>query len=196
MMVRAMKAPFLRTCLAVVPVLASSACSDDESRPPPFQTSVGADNGGEVRVTDLSDEQKRQLCDDFGDHVSANVDLRQLAYAVCLPTSLLLGGVTEESCNAYLNDCIDNFVVTGNVSASLYSPAACRAGLELCDLQVVQLEGCVNVNLNLVYSILERFSCRRAGDADLQHDLDNLSTAAVCAQPTRNCLGGSDVVIY
>ncbi len=195
MMVGSMKANLVRTCLAILPLLASSACSDDDEGPPPFRTSVAENNAqAEAQAAELSDAQKRKLCDEYGAHVSANVDLNKIAYAVCLPTSLLFGGFTEESCNAYLNDCVGNFVVTGNVSAKLYDQRACIAGLDRCDLNVVELEGCVNVNLNLVYSILERLSCRRAGDADLEHEIDGLTTAAVCSQPTRTCLGDSQVI--
>lgn len=193
MMVAAMKAILLRGCLAMLPLLAAGACSDDEERkPPPFQSGVAADGP----VAELSDADKRRLCDQYGAHLGAAVDLRQIAYAFCLPTSLLAGGFSEESCDAFLKDCVDNFPVTGRVQAGLnYDERACLASIDTCDVSVVELEGCVNVNLGLVYDILERLSCRRAGDEGLRSEIDSLNVGSVCAQPNRAC-GSFGETIY
>ena len=80
---------------------------------------------------------------------------------MCLPTSLIFGLGSEESCESYLNDCVRDFPVTGQVSAQLANRAECISSLDTCDTSVVQLEGCVNFNLDLVYDILNRLSCRR-----------------------------------
>ncbi|MFT3922924.1 MAG: hypothetical protein QM778_10350 [Myxococcales bacterium] len=141
-------------------VLAAAACGDDDRDPPPYKSGVKSD----APVSELSTEDKHKICETYGAHVDAYLDLNQVARAVCLPTSLLLGGTTEQSCEAYLADCTENFIVTGNVSARVQNEAACVASLNTCESSVVELEGCVNVNLNFVYDILDRLSCRRAGD--------------------------------
>jgi|GEM_PF-5178882 len=179
-----MKTTFPHACLFGVLALASACGGDDTRDPPPYESGVKSD----APVSELSTEDKRKICETYGAHIDAHLDLNMIARAVCLPTSLLLGGTTEQSCEEYLNDCTKNFLVTGNVDARVHDEAACIASLDTCATSVVDLEGCVNVNLDFVYDILNRLSCRRAGDesvmSEARHDQQ---AASVCSQKDQTC---------
>jgi hypothetical protein len=180
-----MKTSLIPACLAGLLVL-SAACSDDERDPPPFRS--GVDASEDTRVSELTTEQKSQICDQYGQHVDAYLDINQVARAVCLPTSLIFGFGSEESCEDFLNDCVRDFPVTGQVSAQLANRTQCIASLDTCDTSVVQLEGCVNFNLDLVYDILNRLSCRRANDSSVMNEaVADQQAASVCAQRDNTC---------
>jgi hypothetical protein len=182
-MVGPMKTPFASLCLVSL-VFSAAACGDDDERdPPPFSSGVQS----EAPVSELTPTEKRQICDQYGAHVQANVDLRQVAYAVCLPSSLLFGGTSEQSCEQFLNDCASNFLVEGQLRARVNDVQGCLADLDQCQASVAELEGCVNLNLDLVYNILERLSCRRAGDRALMNEARDFQVGQVCSAPNRVC---------
>jgi len=182
-MVRPMKNTFAHSCLLGL-LVSSVACSDDEREPPPYQSGVTSD----APVSQLSDAQKHQICERYGAHVNAYLDINEIARAVCLPTSLLLGGNSAESCEQFLSDCTDNFIVSGKVNASVNDQAACVSSLNTCQTSVVELEGCVNFNLELLYDILDRLSCRRFNDDEAKEEArKNQQAASVCAQKNMAC---------
>ncbi len=182
-MVRPMKNVLAHSCL--IGLLASTvACGDEERNPPPYQSGVTSD----APVAELSDAQKRQICERYGAHVNAYLDINQIARAVCLPTSLLLGGNSAESCEQFLAECTDNFLVTGKLNATINDEAACVSSLDTCETSVVDLEGCVNFNLELVYDILDRLSCRRFNDDEAKEEArKNQQAASVCSQKHTAC---------
>jgi hypothetical protein len=164
--------------------LAFTACGGDGRDPPPYQSGVESD----APVSQLSSTQKQQICQSYGAYVKANVNLKQLATAICLPSSLLTVGLTgsEEDCEKFLDDCSQH-LLSGDLQARVDDPQACLASLDRCDAQVAELEGCVNVNLSFPLEILERLSCRHAGQQDAIDAARDVDTASVCAQPDQTC---------
>lgn len=178
-----MKTALTHSCLVGLLVL-SAACDDDERDPPPFRSGVES----QAPVSELTTEQKRQICEQYGAHVNAYVDLDRISRAICLPASLLASLGNEQSCESFLANCMENPPISGLINAQVQNTAACVASLQTCDRSVVELEGCVNFNVDFVYDILSRLSCRRASDNGVMSEArrDQQATS-VCAQRDNTC---------
>jgi hypothetical protein len=177
-------------CLLGLPLLGCD--DDDERRPPPYVSGVES----EAPVSQLDDSDKREICQSYSGYVDAYVDFEQLAYAVCLPTSIFAARNAED-CEAYLHDCVETFPQPVTIRASLNDQQRCFENLDRCDLTVGDLGGCVNVNLGFVINILENFSCRAADDAEQRRAADDLmQTANVCGAANAACRDFADVTVY
>jgi hypothetical protein len=171
-------AVLLLTCLA--------GCGDDEEGDRPrYRSNVSVDT--DTGVSDLNEDDRAQVCASLNGFVNAQVDFGLVARAACLPGSILLSG-DQDDCEARLGDCIDSFPDPISVTARFDDEQACVTGLSVCDdITVAQLEGCVNVNLDFVYSIIDSLSCGGLSDAersDAQMAMDALS---VCSNVDAAC---------
>jgi hypothetical protein len=177
-------------CLVSLFTLGAVACGDDKRDPPPYESGVKSD----APVSQLDDQQKQQICSRYGAYVEANVDLRQVATALCLPSSLLAVGLTgsEADCERFLEDCTNNLLGNTSVHAQIGNDQACLNDLSHCNSSVADLELCVNANLRFPLEILERLSCRHAGSSDALDTAHDLDTANVCASSNRACAGFSE----
>lgn len=177
------------SCLSVL------ACrDDDDKRPPPYESGVTSSN---APVADLSDNDKKQLCQSYGAHVSSSVGLDLLAQAVCLPQAILLGG-SPEGCQKRLDACVADVPPPVQLDVSVDDVHVCTDTLAQCDLNVAQLEGCINVRLDWVYDLVRSLSCAGANNDDTQRRAKQMQGVAVCAAGSAGCdkFISSDPVLF
>jgi hypothetical protein len=196
-MVRAMEKRLLASCFTCVLALVAVGCDDDDQRSAPaYQSGVDAD----APVAQLDDEEKRQICRSYSGYVDAYVGFDQLAYTACLPLSIVFGGGSRESCEAFLADCMESSrtpLVSVQASGQGLDEEVCFDNLEQCNASVAELEGCVNVNLGFFINILENFSCRSAEDRNRVDEVERLmDTAMVCSTAGSSCGGFADVEVF
>jgi hypothetical protein len=138
-------------------------------------------------VSTLDEGDKRRLCTSLDAHVQANVGFDAIAYAACLPAAIVLGG-DQKGCEARLADCMDDFPDPVVVDAHLQDESVCFRDLDQCKATVSALETCVNVNLDLVFDILDNWSCAGANNAaDRKAATNAMDTANVCADLNAAC---------
>lgn len=195
-MVGAMEKRLPASCFSCLLALAAVGCDDDDQRSAPAYQS-GVDAG--APVSQLGDEQKRQICRSYSGYVDAYVGFDQIAYTACLPLSIVFGGGTRESCEAFLDECMSSQapLVTVQASGQALDEEVCFDNLDQCNASVAELEGCVNVNLGFFINILENFSCRSAEDRNRVDEVERLmDTAMVCSTAGRSCGGFADVEVF
>lgn len=176
-------------CWGVLCACLLSACDDDDR--PRYVSGVDQD----APVSDLDDEDLREICSSFDGYVNAYVDVQTLATLVCLPAAIV-GNLSSELCDASLRACIDTFKLSPpvQVSARAQSDQVCFENLQQCEATVGQLEGCVNVNVDLALNILDRLSCNRAGDAAYRDMVQPMADLVnVCADVNDACNTFSNV---
>lgn len=170
-----------RVGLSLLGACALSACSESE-RP---RYSSGVDQG--VPVSSLDDSDLREICSSFDGYVNTYVDLDAVAYVACLPLAIITS-LDDETCQNNLNNCMQLFPRPIQVSARAQNEQMCFDTLRECEASVAQLEGCVNVNVDLALNILDRLSCNRANDPayrEMVRPMANLVN--VCADVNNAC---------
>lgn len=173
----------LRLGLLVLLSLVAQACSDDDDEgPPPFTSGVSST----APVSDLSDDDKVRICQSYGAHVSASVGFDLIAQAVCLPQAILLGG-TPEGCQQRLDDCTANVPPPVQIDLQVNDTHVCTEKLETCNLSVADLEGCINVRFDWVYSLVRSISCAGADNADTRSRAEQMRGVGVCAAGRAGC---------
>jgi hypothetical protein len=169
--------------LALLSLLALGCSDDDEGTPPPFRSGVDAG----APVSDLSTQQKTQLCQSYGAHVSGRVGYDLLAEAVCLPQAILLGG-SPEGCRERLAACTADIPPPLQINLQVSDTHVCEQSLAQCQLSSAQLEGCINLRLDWVYALLDTLSCRGASDPDTQSLAEQMMRGVgVCAAGSAGC---------
>ena len=158
-----------------------AGCGDDEEGDRPrYRSNVMVDTN--TNVSDLDDDDRRRVCASLDAHVDANVDFGVVAYAACLPESILLAGDQDE-CEARLAECMNHFPEPVSIAARFDNETVCLSGLSACDgISVANLDACVNVNLDILYGIFDSLSCGGLSDAernDARHAMDTLNVCAV-----------------
>lgn len=163
---------------------------DDDDRRRPYESGV---DGGTAPVADLSDDELRQICSSFDGYVNTYVDLSTVAYAACLPLSIV-SSLDSETCEYNLDQCVQRFPKPVTVVARSQSDEVCFDNLKDCQATVAQLEGCVNVNVNVVLDILENISCLRAADPEYREMVRPMTElTTVCADINAACNQFADV---
>jgi hypothetical protein len=159
------------------------ACDDDDERP-----RYRADVEVEVSspVSSLGERDRERICRSFDAYVDTYVSFDEVAYITCLPAAIVLGG-DERGCEQLLDDCMENFPEPVAVQARLRDSEICYASLDDCRASVEELEGCINVNLDLALDIVD-WSCSGAEDDDLREQAARAQdTAQVCADVDAPC---------
>ena len=171
--------------LALLSLLALGCSDDDEGNPPPFRS--GVDGGTSAPVSGLSTQQKTQLCQSYGAHVSGRVGYDLLAEAVCLPQAILLGG-SPEGCRQRLAACTADVPPPIQIDVQVSDTHVCEQSLAQCQLSSAQLEGCINLRLDFVYALLDTLSCRGASNPDTQSRAEQMMRGVgVCAAGAAGC---------
>jgi hypothetical protein len=171
------------------------ACGEDNGKTPVYTADVDA--GADASVATLDDSQRQQLCASRSAFLQTNVNADVVVDALCLASAIIVGGTPEE-CNATYTRCRDNrgtglgvgldISLTGNDgSPSNLSTVACAQDLADCQASVRDLEACVNVNTDIVYTILDTLSCRSAGNPDTTQEAQRLKGAGVCTKVGTSC---------
>lgn len=159
-----MKALFLVTCLATLPLL---ACGDDDETRAPYQSGVQ----GTAPVSSLNDDDLARLCRSYDAHVDVNLGFDAVATVLCLPQALLFGG-DREGCQQRMAECTADLPPPVTARVRVTDERQCVANLRQCNQTVASLEGCINVNLTSVYRLIDSLTCGdvntpRAAMADL-----------------------------
>jgi hypothetical protein len=166
-----------------------TGCGDDDDGGAARTVYVSGVNppSSTTTVSTLGDGDKRRLCTSLDAHVQANVGFDALAYAACLPAAIVLGG-DEKGCEAQLAECMDRFPEPIAIDAHLQDESVCFRDLGQCRATVAALEACVNVNLDVIFDILDNWSCAGAGDeAGRKAATNAMDTADVCADLNAAC---------
>lgn len=176
-------------------LLMVAGCGDDEEGDRPrYRSEVNVDS--DTNVSDLDDDDRRQVCASLNGFVDTQVDFGIVSYALCLPAAILLSG-DQDNCEAELARCMDSFVDPIAVSARFDNESVCLAGLATCDdITVADLEGCVNLNLDFAYEILDRLSCGGLSDAERDDARVVMDTVSVCADVNAACDDFANVTVY
>lgn len=155
-------------------------CGDSDS-----SGTFSSDINKDAEADQLSDDQKRQFCGTLDTHVSVTVGFDEIARIACLPAALLTA-TSRQACEELLDSCSRG--TSGITVTSSERVEKCYDNLEMCQEDVGMLESCVNVNVAAVRTVLERFTCARFGDDNLERDLDRvMDTAAACGQTSAAC---------
>lgn len=155
-------------------------CGDGESSPS-FSSGVNSN----AEADQLDDEEKRQFCGTLDTHVSVTVGFDEIARIACLPAALLTA-TSRQACEELLDSCSRG--TSGITVSSSERMEKCYDSLAMCQEDVGTLESCVNVNVAAVRTVLERFTCARFGDDNLERDLERvMDTAAACGQTSASC---------
>jgi hypothetical protein len=163
-----------------------AGCGDDEEGDRPrYRSNVTVDTN--TGVSDLDADDRRRVCASLDAHVDANVDFGVVAYAVCLPESILFAG-DEAECEARVAQCMNRFPEPVSIAARFGDETVCVSNLSACDdITVAQLDTCVNVNLDILYGIFDSLSCGGLSDAERNDAQAAMDTLNVCANVNAAC---------
>jgi hypothetical protein len=159
------------------------ACDDDER--PRYRADIEVDVSSPV--SSLGERDRERICRSFDAYVDTYVSFDEIAYIACLPGAIVLGG-DERGCEQMLDTCMERFPEPVTVQARLRDTEICYASLDDCRASVDELEGCINVNLDLALDIADNWSCSGADDDDLRAQAARArETAEVCADIDAAC---------
>jgi hypothetical protein len=163
-----------------------SGCGDDEEGDRPrYRSDVTVST--DTDVSDLDDDERQRVCASLDAHVNANVDFGVVAYAACLPESILFAA-DEDDCEQRLADCMDAFPEPVVIAARFEDETVCVSSLRACDdISVADLDACVNVNLQIVYDIFDRLSCGGLSEAERDDAQAAMDTLNVCGSASAAC---------
>lgn len=158
-------------------------CGDsDESRP-----RYDSGQSGDTNVSMLDDTQRMQLCESYDAYVNTYVSLDAVAYLACLPAAIWTT-TTTEACNASLQNCLSLFPRPIQVSARAESREMCEGTLNQCQASVAQLEGCINVNIDVALQVYDQWSCDRVNDPEVRDmAAPNGGLVSVCSDIDSAC---------
>ena len=181
-MKRSTLVPFV-ACALTCSLLAACGDDDDGNARAPYVSGVT----GTVMVSGLDENDLNRICTSLDAYVETEINFDQVAYVSCLPAAIVLGG-TQKGCNEQLDSCMALFPKPITVEAQLRDQEVCFSDLRRCQATVSSLEGCLNVNLDLAFQILDSWSCNRAGEQDLQKAAARaMNTASACADIDASC---------
>lgn len=169
----------------LVLALVMVGCGDDEDgERPRYRSDVSVST--DTSVSDLGDEDLRRICASLDAHVTAHIDLDLVAYLACLPGAILTRD--RNQCEAELDQCMAAFPEPIAIHARFRDPALCVSSLRGCGAATVaDLDGCVNLNLGIVYDLLDRLSCGGVSDAEAQRAARDATAINVCADVNAAC---------
>jgi hypothetical protein len=169
----------MKASLALLPIavaLPLLACGHDDETRSPYTSGVQATGP----VSTLDDSDLTKLCRSYDSHVDVNLGFDVVATAACLPSAILLG-ITYEGCQQRMAECKRNLPPPVTASLRVTDERACVANLRQCDQSVASLEGCINVNLDSVYRLIDSLTC---GDVNTPRAaMANLVSACANASP-------------
>jgi hypothetical protein len=163
-----------------------TGCGDDEDGDRPrYRSNVTVSS--DTDVSGLDNDDRERVCASLYAHVDANVDFGVVAYAACLPESILLAG-NQGECEARLSECMNHFPEPVTIAARFENPTVCVSNLRACDgVSVADLDACVNVNLDILYDIFDSLSCGGLSDAERNDAQAAMDTLNVCAVASAAC---------
>lgn len=172
--------------LLVLTILVGCGDDDDDGRPR-YRSDVTVST--DTNVADLDDEGRQRVCASLDAHVNAHVDFDVVARAACLPAAILFSG-DQDDCERELEECVADFPDPITIAARFDDETVCVSNLRACDdIRVADLDACVNVNLDIIYDIIDRLSCGGLSDAERNDAQATMDTLNVCANVSAACSG-------
>lgn len=176
--------------LALSTCLLGLACGHDDSG-----STYNSGLPSTTTAATLSTDDKQQFCRTLDQHVNATVGFQEIARLLCLPSALLSGG-SKADCEKFLDSCAAKAPAPITVDVRNTHEQACFNSLTSCEATVGTLEGCINVNVAAVRSVLETISCARVGDTAAANEVTSvMSTARTCAQSSQSCSGATTLLL-
>jgi len=160
--------------------------SDDDARPRYRADLSDPAITEDTQVSMLGTTEREEVCRSYDAYVETYVSFEAIAYIACLPPAIVLGG-NEEGCEQRLADCMALFPEPIEVRANVQAVEACVDRLGSCDASIVELEGCANVNLDLVLDIFDNWSCGGLNDDRIAEAARVMDTVSVCADVDDPC---------
>lgn len=171
------------SCVVLLALIAGCGDDEDEGRPR-YRSDVSVST--DTPVAELDDSDLRRICANVDAHVSAHVDLSVVAYAACLPQAIL-SSADQDTCEAEFDRCVDNFPDPIAVNARFQDEAICISGLRLCDASVADLDTCLNLNFDFVYSVVDSLSCGGTSEAEAREAMQRANDIRLCADVSATC---------
>jgi hypothetical protein len=171
--------------LAALAVVSIGCDDDDDDGRPRYRAQVTVDTG--TPVSTLGNDELERICRSYDVYVDTYVSFDQIAYIACLPLAIVTGD-NERDCEQELDSCMANFPEPIEVQAQVRDTEVCYSSLSGCRASVADLEGCINVNLDLALDIIDNWSCSGAGDDDLRaRAAEAMDTGSACADIDAVC---------
>jgi len=162
-----------------------AGCGDDEDEGRPrYRSNVSVST--DTPVADLDDDELREICASVDAHVSAHVDLSVVAYAACLPQAIL-SSADQDTCEAEFDRCVDGFPEPIAIRARFEDEALCVSGLRACNATVADLDTCLNLNFDVVYSVVDSLSCGGTSEAEARDAMERANDIQLCADVSAAC---------
>lgn len=146
-----------------VALLALGGCASNTPRPEyrSFDESEMVDDT--QRVSDLNRSQQEDICRSVNGYVDTYVGFDALTRLVCHPLAVVLSLGNRRNCEVAYQECVDGLMISPiTIQARVSDTEACADQLASCSGTVAQLDGCVDLRLDFLESLVENFSC--AGD--------------------------------
>ncbi|MGD8863610.1 MAG: hypothetical protein PVI30_26585 [Myxococcales bacterium] len=176
----------LRLTIALV-LFYAMACGDDEAQRPAYRADVPENVSRDTQpVSTLDDAQLERVCRSYDAYVQTWVSFESIAYIACLPPAIVLGG-SPQGCEQRLDECMALFPEPIELDVQAQVGQVCVDRLGQCDASIAELEGCVNVNLDLALDIVDNWSCRGVDDDRRAEAARAMDTVAVCAEVDDPC---------
>lgn len=176
----------MKRTLTLLLVLSAGCGDDDGEGRPRYRVDVDVPNN--TGVGDLDDDDLNRICESYDAYVDANVSFDSIAYIACLPVAIVTSAGNQDNCQRALDDCTENFPRPVDIQAQVRDRTVCYSTLRECGASVADLEGCVNVSLDLALDILDNWTCGSAADKELRdRALRAMDTVSVCADLNAAC---------
>lgn len=175
---------FLSSLIALSSLAAACGDDDDEGRP---RYRSGVQGSSTIDVADLDDDDLDRICESLDVYIDTNIDFSAIAYIACLPPAIVFSGGNAANCERRLDECTKEFPEPIAIQARVRNREVCYSNLQSCRASVADLEGCVNLNLDLALDILD-WSCSGSADEDLRERAARaMDTASICADIDSAC---------
>lgn len=177
--------PTLPAVAAVATMAAASlgliaGCGDDSGDRSRFEIDVDGVQD-EDQVGNLTDAELEAICGEYSSYLRTAVSFDELAYVGCLPAAIVLSNGDSDRCLEMLSECTDAFPDPIELNLSTGREVSCVENLRRCEEQVVSLEGCVNVNLDLLLDILSNWSCGNDDGDQIAEAAALMDSISICA---------------
>ena len=180
--------PLRLLLLGALALATVSGCGDDDDERPRYRATVTTNNddGTTIQVSSLEDDELEEVCASYSAFVDTHISFDALAYFWCLPQAIVLGG-SAEGCEERLLTCIDDFPEPIELGAQSTGTEICLSQLRSCNASVAEFEGCVNLNLDLVFDIFDNWSCGGNNDDQIRDAARAMDRLSICADIDASC---------
>lgn len=176
---RPRQARFPATLILLGALGALFGCGDDSDDRTEFRIELDGVEGDD-QVGDLTDSELEAICGEYNAYLRSQISFDELAYVGCLPAAIALSNGDADRCVTLLDDCTDAFPEPIDVDINAGREVTCAENLRRCDEQVLALEGCVNLNLDLFLDILGNWTCGNNAEEQIMEAAALMDSISIC----------------